>query len=134
MDKKYILTDKQIEKLGTEKIMTEAIDVCTPEEETLREAKRFGCQVVSIEEGGNYGGDFRVEYFGTKENLDRLIEHIGMDEKSFGLTWVVVSRFGVFGLQGSVCSYELMNVEAVVQHRLTADDYNNSIQVQLGNK
>jgi hypothetical protein len=53
------------------------------------QAAEFDCAVNFVNET-SYGGDYRVQYSGTKENLDILFDEIGIDAESMGYTaWVV---------------------------------------------
>lgn len=82
-------------------LTTETIDVgfegtCHADQKAQAQAQaaKYNCAVVHFSEEGSYGGDFQVAYFGTQENLDKLLEEIGYDEASFGMKWVVVRGVG----------------------------------------
>jgi hypothetical protein len=53
-----------------------------------KQAAGFNCKVNFVNES-NYGGDFRIQYSGTKENLDRLLVELGYDFESSGMVWLV---------------------------------------------
>ena len=80
---------------GTMNLKTEIIDVgfggdsrADQFEQASTQAERFDCKVVHFTEAG-FGGEFRISYWGSKENLDRLLEEIGYDEESTDMKWVI---------------------------------------------
>ena len=53
-----------------------------------KQAAEFDCAVNFVNES-SYGGDYRIQYSGTKENLDRLLKEIGWDFETTGMVWFV---------------------------------------------
>jgi hypothetical protein len=112
--KTFKLNDWQLARLDSP-LMTDTIDIgfegdCRADqfEQAQAQAKKFNCDVIYFSEEGSYGGDFKVQYFGGKGDLDRLLEEIGYDEESTGMTWQVVSYWAPFGAADASLGYELV--------------------------
>ena len=112
--KTFNLKDWQLVKLDSP-LTTDTIDIgfegdCLADqfEQAQAQAQKFNCDVIYFSEEGSYGGDFKVQYFGTKENLDKLFEEIGYDEESTGMAWRVVSIWAPFGSADASLRYELV--------------------------
>ena len=60
----------------------------------MEQAEQFDCAIVSFSPNGAQGNLFDVKYAGTQENLDRLLEEIGHDAETTGMTWTI--RYGTY--------------------------------------